>query len=325
MPLVSVIVPNYNHARFLPRRLESILAQTYVDFELLILDDASTDNSAEIISRFVSAPHVRFIPNATNSGSPFVQWNRGIKLAQGEFVWIAESDDFAAPTFLATMVDILRSNPQVGLAYCQSWQIDSDDAIIGDLSSATAEFGSERWTRPFTNSGRDECQNLLLWKNFIPNASATLLRRSVYLRAGGAPEHMRLAGDWLMWARMLTISDLAFTPERLNYFRIHRATVRESTGWRRFFDERWEVQRYLLEAGLLTKLDQRRLTTAMTDEWFTRVVCSNRSMVATEMRAATTALWPLAKRAPVTMARVVLRRLLQPVTKWVRQRAASTR
>ena len=98
--MVSIIVPNYNHARFLPERLNSIFNQTFQDYEVILLDDASTDNSVEILNRYAANPKVsHFIVNQENSGSPFKQWKRGIDLARGEFVWIAESDDYSNTTF----------------------------------------------------------------------------------------------------------------------------------------------------------------------------------------------------------------------------------
>jgi len=88
---VSVIVPNYNHAEFLKQRIESILNQTYTDFELIMLDDFSTDNSSEIIDDFTARfLNIRSYYNKDNSGSPFAQWDLGVNLAKGEFIWIAE-------------------------------------------------------------------------------------------------------------------------------------------------------------------------------------------------------------------------------------------
>src|SRR5690242_21921320 len=89
-PTVSVIIPNYNHARYLPRRIESVLRQSYQDFELILMDDASTDDSREVLSLYLSDPRVRVQFNEVNSGSPFKQWNKGVKLARGKYVWIAE-------------------------------------------------------------------------------------------------------------------------------------------------------------------------------------------------------------------------------------------
>ena len=121
MATVSIIVPNYNHSRFLEERLESIFSQTFQDFEVILLDDSSTDNSVEVLKRYATHPKVReLLVNDHNSGSPFKQWQQGFALSLGEYIWIAESDDYADKDFLATLVPALKANPQLGLAYCQS-------------------------------------------------------------------------------------------------------------------------------------------------------------------------------------------------------------
>ena len=101
-PLVSVIIPSYNHEKFLKERIDSVLNQTFQDFELIILDDLSPDNSREIIESYRAHPKVsQIIYNEKNSGSTFFQWNKAVlSLAKGEFIWIAESDDVADPKFL---------------------------------------------------------------------------------------------------------------------------------------------------------------------------------------------------------------------------------
>src|SRR5208282_2627995 len=113
VPKVSVVVPNYNHARFLRRRVESILQQTFRDFELILLDDCSTDDSRSILSEYADDPRVRIEFNEKNSGSTFKQWNKGVRLARGEYVWIAESDDYAGERFLERLVDVLQKESDV--------------------------------------------------------------------------------------------------------------------------------------------------------------------------------------------------------------------
>lgn len=109
-PLVSVILPNYNHAAYLQDRLDSILNQTYTNFELIILDDASNDHSLSILEKYQNHRNVsHFIVNRKNSGSPFVQWKKGLELARGEMIWIAESDDSCKPNFLETQIQHLKS------------------------------------------------------------------------------------------------------------------------------------------------------------------------------------------------------------------------
>src|ERR1700675_4790198 len=103
-PKVSVIIPNYNHARFLRQRMESVLGQTFQDFEVILLDDCSTDESQSILREYAADPRVRLEFNEKNSGSTFKQWNKGVRLVRGKYVWMAESDDYAEPQFLEKVV-----------------------------------------------------------------------------------------------------------------------------------------------------------------------------------------------------------------------------
>ncbi len=100
-PSVSVIIPNYNHAPFLKERIDSVINQHYDNFEVIILDDCSKDNSREVIEQYRNHPKVKhIIYNEANSGSTFIQWHKGFRLAEGEYIWIAESDDVADLDFL---------------------------------------------------------------------------------------------------------------------------------------------------------------------------------------------------------------------------------
>ncbi len=228
MPKVTVITPNFNYACYLPQRLDSILAQTYQDFELIIIDNASTDNSREVIESYAKDPRVRAIFNAQNNGSTFKQWHLGLRHAKGEYIWFAESDDYADHSLLETLVEKLDRHPNVGLAYCQSWAVDEQSTILYNMIDALEQlpFDSSRWRSDFLNSGRDECGKFLYWSCTIPNASAALLRRKVLERAGGPPRDMLLRGDWITYVNMLSISDVAFVSTPLNYFRHHDRTVR---------------------------------------------------------------------------------------------------
>ncbi|MGC8863049.1 MAG: glycosyltransferase family 2 protein [Armatimonadota bacterium] len=228
MPRVSVIIPNYNHARYLEQRITSVLNQTFQDIEVLILDDASTDNSREIILRWESDPRVRIILNEVNSGSVFKQWNRGMREASGEFVWIAESDDYSDWRFLETLLHRLEGNPKAGVAYCQSWIVDENGTRQFVLEEARRERGADRWRHDFTNNGRDECARYFILGSMITNVSSALLRRSVVERIGYADEHWTIAGDYAFWVKVLLESDIEFVAQPLNYWRHHIGTVRSS-------------------------------------------------------------------------------------------------
>ena len=227
MPKVSVIVPNYNHAPYLHKRLDSVYDQTYRDFEVILLDDCSTDHSRDILAFYAKKPNTIFVPNESNSGSVFCQWQKGISLSQGEYIWIAESDDFASPYFLKRVVTVLDEHPEVGLVYSQSWLVDSQDVIIGDARCWTNDLDSQRWSHSFINDGRDEIIRFLVYKNTIPNASAILIRRSALEKSGGVIEQpFRLCGDWLQWIKILADSDIGFVPECLNFWRQKTSNAR---------------------------------------------------------------------------------------------------
>lgn len=229
MPAVSIIIPNYNHARFLSKRIDSVFQQTFQDWELIVLDDCSTDDSLSIISRYAGEPRVRIERNEANSGSTFKQWNKGIRMAQGKYVWIAESDDYADPQMLQRLVAVLDADPAVTLAYCQSWRVSEDGQRIGYADFYLDYLDAHRWKTDFCVIGSDECQKYLVSSNTVPNASAVVFRRDIYQRVGGADEKMRMCGDWKLWAAMALQGKVAYLGEPLNYFRTHAASVRSKS------------------------------------------------------------------------------------------------
>ncbi|MEW6517696.1 MAG: glycosyltransferase family A protein [candidate division FCPU426 bacterium] len=228
-PVVSVVVPSYNHARYLGRRLDSILEQTLQDFELIILDDASTDESPLVIKKYLPHPKIRFVQNQTNSGSVFKQWAKGFALSQGRYIWMAESDDWADPRLLETLVALLEKHPRAGLAYCQSAIVNQDGAVIGNAVGWTEDFAPGRWQRDFVNSGMDEIRNYLTNRNTIPNASAVLIRKSALEALGPLNTDFQLCGDWMLWVRLLEKNDVAFCSQSLNYWRINTSNARLKT------------------------------------------------------------------------------------------------
>jgi glycosyltransferase involved in cell wall biosynthesis len=235
MPKVTIITPNYNHARYLARRLDSILAQSFRDFELIVLDDASTDNSREVIAPYLHDARVRTIFNERTSGSAYKQWNLGLRRATGEYVWIAESDDYAEPTLLETLVDRLDRHPSTGLAMCQSWIVDDEDRILFDnevylrLLKICERRLLSRWKEDFVADGQEFCRNYLYPYNSIANASAVVFRRCALEAVKGAPDEMKIFGDWMTYVNVLLRWDIAFVSAHLNFFRRHGATCRMQT------------------------------------------------------------------------------------------------
>jgi glycosyltransferase involved in cell wall biosynthesis len=221
MTKVSIIVPNYNHAPFLAQRLDSILNQTFQDYELLLLDDGSTDGSQDIIHAYQAKhPHIKVLINDLNSGNPFRQWDCGVRQAQGEYVWIAESDDYADINFLMEMVPILEENQNIGLAYCGSLSIDEQNKPLASISG-NAAFCESRTMNDYFNDGNNEIKNYIGINNTINNASSVLFRKASYIDAGFADHEMRYCGDWFLYLRMLLTTDIAYNAKVLNFLRLH--------------------------------------------------------------------------------------------------------
>jgi glycosyltransferase involved in cell wall biosynthesis len=249
-PAVSVVVPNYNHARFLRKRLDSILGQTFQDFELILLDDCSTDDSRSILSQYANDPRVRIEFNQANSGSTFKQWNKGVRVARGEFVWIAESDDYADERLLETLVSLLKRDMEVGFAYCRSRRVSDEGRLDGFGDYYLNDVDSSRWASDFCADGSEECRKYFAFGNPVPNASAVVFRRSAYEGVGGADESFGMCGDWKLWAAMALGGKIAYTAEPLNYFRFHDASVRGKTSHAGHVAETIHAVRWVLnEAG----------------------------------------------------------------------------
>lgn len=223
MPEVSVIIPNYNHARFLHERIESVLGQSYQDIELILLDDCSTDESRTVMETYRSHPKVSAIHyNIHNSGSPFKQWQKGFGLTKGSYIWIAESDDRAEPDFLETMMAILKKGH--GLAYCRSASMDAH-GNMQDVPFWADGLDNTRWKTDHENNGADEIGNYLVYRCTIPNASACVFEKK-HIPDNSGYTTMRYCGDWLFWVALLRTTSVGFSARTLNHFRHHAASTR---------------------------------------------------------------------------------------------------
>jgi len=229
---ITVIVPNYNHAQYLQERLESVFVQTYPVHQIILLDDASTDESLELLQCYAakySARKVRIVINRTNSGSPFLQWLKGAELASGEYLWIAESDDIALPGFLREVMKGFADDSVV-LSYCQSAQIDEQGQITAeDCQEYVADISGEKWRQYYTEEGSVECRTCLSVKNTIPNVSAVVFRKDVLLKVLRERleeiRHLVGTGDWLTYLYVLAHGKIAYSPRVLNRHRRHADSV----------------------------------------------------------------------------------------------------
>jgi glycosyltransferase involved in cell wall biosynthesis len=228
MTKVSVIIPSYNHCKFLKQRIDSVLEQSFDDFEVVLLDDASTDDSITILKSYEAHPKVtHIIINENNSGSPFGMWKQGFNLAKGEYVWIAETDDFAEPDFLKHTVQVLNSNENTTLAYTDSRIINEESEELGFWSKQkNTFFKTNRWSKNHSNSGIDEIVDYLLFKVTINNVSAVLFRKKQLLEIDlNYLMQFKNVGDLYTYCEVLFKGDISYVASPLNNYRTHEMNV----------------------------------------------------------------------------------------------------
>ncbi|MGI4978355.1 MAG: glycoside hydrolase family 99-like domain-containing protein [Janthinobacterium lividum] len=245
LPSVSVVVPNYNYARFMPDRLGSIFQQSHPVHEVIVLDDCSTDNSLAVIPVVAekAGRRVRLVPNAANSGSVFAQWRRAAELADGEFLWIAEADDLSDRGFLANVLALMTSDPAIGIGFCDSRTIDlAGSPQWGSYKEyyASVEPGALARTEVFDAASFVE--RFLSVRNLILNVSAVVWRRRALLQALDSCEAalgaFRMAGDWRLYLEVLRQGGrVAYVAEPLNVHRRHAQSVTHALDGERHVDE----------------------------------------------------------------------------------------
>lgn len=247
-PHVSIIVPNYNCGPFLQERLDSVYRQTFQDFEVILLDDASGDGSGAMLAdRAMRQAATRFVANGSNSGSPFVQWFKGIELARGKLVWIAEADDACKATLLEALLPQFDDR-NVFLGYVNSVPIDSAGNVLGDYNDLYLHrIHDRRWRSSYRDTDHREVNAALGIANSIPNASAVVFRpfaaEAEFIEAITA---MRMCGDWYFYLRALKGGSIAYVSDALNFHRRHSGTVTARVeGSMRYFDELALIRGYV--------------------------------------------------------------------------------
>ncbi len=235
---VSVVVPSFNYARYMPARLRSVFAQTYPLAEVIVLDDASTDASVAVALEVAAAcgRRIRVHTKVRNAGSAFAQWHLAASMAQGEYVWIAEADDVADPTLLAELAARLAGAADIDLAFCDSRAIDESGAPIWpDYKGYYAQHHARDLFVDQTFEARVFARRFLAARNMILNVSAVLWRRSALLaaleRCQTAMRVARAAGDWRLYIEVLAESDgrIAYVARPLNAHRRHGDSVTQRT------------------------------------------------------------------------------------------------
>jgi glycosyltransferase involved in cell wall biosynthesis len=214
-PLVSVILPVFNREASIERAVSSVLAQTYRPFELIVVDDGSTDGTRRILERFGSS--ITVITQA-NAGA-YVARNAGMRHARGELIAFADSDDAWLPHRLSSQVPLMR-RPEVGLVF-------GDTVHVTAARAGAARTGRTSFQVAPPLRGRAAAQ--FAWCNFVPTCTV-LVRRRCLDEIGGFPETSALSSDYLTWFRIALRHELDFVDEPLVEYTVHAAGISYDLG-----------------------------------------------------------------------------------------------
>ncbi|MCI0724156.1 MAG: glycosyltransferase, partial [Acidobacteria bacterium] len=234
LPKVSVAIPNYNYERYLPERLGSVFMQTHPLHEIVVLDDCSADNSLVVIRETVQSSNrrVTLLTNEQNSGSVFKQWRKAAESCSGEFLWMAEADDLSDPSFLSSLLDLMRGDRSIVMGFTDSRAIDSDgNPMWSSYKPYCAQRPGEELPSSRVFKGEEFVRGHLAVRNLILNVSAVVWRREALLRALKACQRelaeLRMAGDWRLYLEALAEpgAHIAYVAENLNAHRRHASSV----------------------------------------------------------------------------------------------------
>ena len=239
-PLVSVVIPSYNRSQYIAETIESVLTQTYRNIEVIVIDDGSTDNTSEVVDRYL--PRIKYVRQ--NNSERGASRNHGLRLANGDFISFLDSDDLWLPEKLAKDIEIFDKSPKAGIVYSDVVLIDASGKLI-------------KLVKRHGYSGRVTEQ--LLVDNFV-SIGAHLIRTTVVRDIGGFREERKLSGseDWEMWVRLSKVTDFAYHPNATTKIRTHDAnTMGDVSAMKRSMNEAIAV----MEASDYLNYDQKKLIT----------------------------------------------------------------
>lgn len=261
---ISVVIPNYNYAKFLNQRVGSILSQRKKIHEIIFLDDCSKDNSKEVIDKIIDkiSPYISVfkIYNNKNSGSAFCQWEKGFSKAKGDYVWICEADDYCTENLLSHLIKPIQKHPDVMISYCDTAMIDTFGNLI--QSSVKNDIDLQKtghWRHSYLNEGQKEIQDYAYLNCTIANVSSALIKKENYQSYFDLSKQYKQAGDWLFYLNVMNRGKVAFCKEVCNYYRIHGNNVTSVTKKQAHFDEIQKIHLYVREHFSLSDDQEKKI------------------------------------------------------------------
>ena len=266
---ISVIIPNYNYAKFLFERVYSILNQNYPIYELIILDDCSTDNSLEIINQIVSSINkyinVKVVLSEKNSGNAFSQWQKGFKLASGDYVWICEADDYCKKNFLRKVTKPINQNSNIIISYADTGFIDSTGTIVKkSLIDQIDLLKTGHWQKNYINTGQDEIDNYTYLNCTIPNVSGIIIKKDDYEDILNISKTFKQCGDWYFYLNALQRGKIAFNKKTLNYYRLHGNNISSTMNRKKHLLEIKKIYYHLKNNNNMSEEQQKNMQERLT-------------------------------------------------------------
>jgi glycosyltransferase involved in cell wall biosynthesis len=209
-PLISIIIPVYNGERYLEETINSALNQTYSNWELIIIDDASTDKSPVIIKSYFKkhSKKIKPIKHLKNKGCPAASKNSGLKIAKGKYIAFLDQDDLWLPQKLEMQIKEVEQSPKIGLVACNASVLDQNkNEIIGNVWKTTKILQKQNLTKR------------LLLGNFILTSSCVLVRKEFFDRYGLLDEKFKIADDYDLWFRISRYYNIALQQKHLTIWR----------------------------------------------------------------------------------------------------------
>jgi len=249
-PSISVIVPFYNHEKYVNKRLETILNQQVKDIEVILLDDCSKDNTLDKLNSFSEKDNrISVIHNEVNSGSPFIQWQKGIQNSKSDIIWIAEGDDYCSDNFLATLLPYFN-DPMVSIATAKTEIVNENEIISPNaLNDYLNSVSHNEFSSSFIKDGFHAVNDSLGAICTLVNGSGNLIRKeSISDDILSYAKQFKMCGDWIIYLQVLKNSKLAYDIEATNYFRRHSSsTTHKIEGTPTYFIERYKISQYIFE------------------------------------------------------------------------------
>jgi glycosyltransferase involved in cell wall biosynthesis len=226
-PEISVIFTSYNHKGYLFQAIESLINQTFTNFEIIIVDDCSTDGSQEILKNYTNDKRVKLFLLEKNTGSYVNASNYGFSHSSAEFVIFAQCDDFAEKNQLFELIKYARMNKDVAVVFSSSNLVDKNgEFILCDFDIRTRYF--KKFHSENSIIGSSEMNNYLLNSCIIPNLSAALIKKTIFEEYNFFSNDYLVLADWDFWLKVSTKYDFFYIRDPLNNFRQHDTTIRNT-------------------------------------------------------------------------------------------------